>query len=708
MMRIDRRTLVRRLGAAGAVLPLAGLRPAAADVATGETCRIAARPTGDRVSLEGTWLFRLDPQDDGETSGWAAGGAAGDWRVVSVPHTWNVEAETVDYEGSGWYRRDLDVPAEWKELWVRAEFEAAFHTARVWLNGEPAGEHVGKGYTAFTVDLSPQLRPGRVNTLVVRADNRFDENMLPRGRSYDWARDGGLVRPVSLLVTPPVFVDRVEVDAEPDLAGKAKIAARIVLRNAGSVPHGSHVVFQVAEEETGRVLVSDRGALVNIEAGGQREVALPPRVVENPRLWHFDRPHLYRFVVEASAAGQVHRHETVFGIRKIEIRDGAFHLNGERVRLTGVERMPSSHPEHGSAEPGWLHARDHADMKALNCVLTRHHMPQDGRVLDWCDRNGVLVQTEVPAWGPDTLKGMTGEPDEGIVQNGLEQLREMILRDRNHPCIFSWGLCNEVDGKNEVARRFIERLRDEARRLDPGRLLTYASNTLHEEPAQDAAALLDFISWNEYYETWYGGTGRSVKPALDRIAAAFPGKPIVVSEYGYCECHPKHAAGDGGRIRVLERHTETFRESAAVSGSIFFCYNDYRTHIGDRGLGVMKQRVHGVVDLYGARKPSYDVLRRVASPIETLVLRRTSRGMAVSVRCRSSVPAYVLEGYRVRAVAHGFGGLPMEEREAALPRLAPGQSAEIELPVGERAPTRIVVDVLRPTGFSALTAEWRA
>jgi beta-glucuronidase len=122
----------------------------------------------------------------------------------------------------------------------------------------------------------------------------------------------------------------------------------------------------------------------------------------------------------------------------------------------------------------------------------------------------------------------------------------------------------------------------------------------------------------------------------------------------------------------------------------------------------MKQRVHGVVDVYGERKPSYDVLRRVASPVETLSLRRTAGGITAAVHCRSSVPAYVLDGYRVRAVVHGFGGLPMEEREAALPRLAPGESAEMKLPVGEQTPTRIVVDVLRPTGFSALTAEWRS
>ena len=100
----------------------------------------------------------------------------------------------------------------------------------------------------------------------------------------------------------------------------------------------------------------------------------------------------------------------------------------------GVERMAGSNPEFGMAEPAAWIDHDHADMKELNCVYTRVHWPQDRRMLDWCDRHGMLIQTEVPTWGGATFRGMSPEPSAEIMNNGLEQLREMIARDRNHPC----------------------------------------------------------------------------------------------------------------------------------------------------------------------------------------------------------------------------------------------------------------------------------
>ena len=122
----------------------------------------------------------------------------------------------------------------------------------------------------------------------------------------------------------------------------------------------------------------------------------------------------------------------------------------------GVERMAGSNPEFGMAEPADWIRHDHADMKHLNCIFTRVHWPQDKRVLDYCDRHGILMQTEVPTWGSATFQGMGPQPDADILENGLEQLREMIARDRNHPCLVDWGLCNEIGGQDPPAYQFCE------------------------------------------------------------------------------------------------------------------------------------------------------------------------------------------------------------------------------------------------------------
>lgn len=660
----------------------------------------------ETISLNGEWQFRFDPDNAGESQGWYNPAAAGPWRTVSVPHTWQIEEENAGYMGVAWYRREFDAPKAWSPHLVRVEFEAVFHTAEVWLNGQPAGLHDGKGYTAFTLDLTPHLRWGEKNLLVVRVDNAFNESMLPRGKSSDWAHDGGIYRPVQLLVSPRVYAQSAAIDAEP-AAGTtgATLDISVVAHNAAPQPWSGSIGFTVVDEQTGLIVLHQpAAATLHLAAGEKRRAVLPAATMDNARLWHFDHPNLYRLEVTLSSG---HVISTTFGIRKIEVRDCHFYLNGERVRLMGTERMAGSNPEFGMAEPATWLDHDHADMKELNCVYTRVHWQQDRRVLDWCDRHGVFIQTEVPTWGGNTFKGMGDVPPDEIMNNGLDQLREMIERDCNHPCIFSWGVCNEIPGQQANGYAFAKRMYEEAKRLDPKRLVSYASNTLFKTPGSDVSRLMDYVMWNEYFESWQKGTPEDMAETLDEIHRAFPGKAIVISEYGYCACTADRPEGDSKRISVLRHHDEVFRERDFVAGLIFFCYNDYRTHIGDKGTGVMKQRVHGVVDLYGAKKPSWRVLRAEASPIDWLQASGTPGALRVSLKTRAAIPAYALKGYQVRAVAYGFGDIPLERRSVELRTLQPGESQTVDLAFVEKGLWRIQVDVLRPTGFSAAGTSWQ-
>jgi beta-galactosidase len=668
-------------------LGAAGL--AAASSVAGSGAATAGAGVTATVPLNGEWEFRIE------------GGA---WKTVRVPHTWQVDAATSGYLGRAVYRRRFHVPADWAGSALRLEFESVFHSARVRVNGRAAGEHTGKGYTGFTLDITDLAVPGKPNELEVEVDNAFSDAMLPRNNSYDWTPDGGIYRPVWLHATPPVFIERVEVDATPDLAaGTAAVTIRAVVRNRSGAARRVAVEAEVLDDASGLPCARAAGS-AEIPAGAAATVALPAAAIDRVRLWHFDHPNLYRACVKAGA----HAVEETFGVRRIEVRAGALYLNGERVRLMGVERMAGSHPQFGMAEPlEWIE-HDHRDMKELNCVFTRVHWMQDRRLLDWCDRNGMLMQLEVPTWGGATWKGMKDEPSATILSNGLEQLREMIAQNRNHPSIFAWGLCNEIGGADPPAKKFAQSLFREARKLDPGRLLSYASNTLHSDPAGDVAGEMDILEWNEYFESWFGGTPESVRAALAKIRSVYPDKMIVISEYGLCECSPTNPTSDARRIEVLRAHNAVFREEPNVGGLIFFCYNDYRTHIGDKGQGVLKQRVHGVVDVYGAPKPSWEVLRRESSPVESLSVTKSGDNFAASLRTRATVPAYPLLGYRLRWTVYAFGDLPMEQVETELPELRPGVSHNAAAAFKEKDIRHVVVEIVRPTGSTVLRETWTA
>jgi beta-glucuronidase len=664
----------------------------------------------ETVSLCGQWWFRTDSGGVGVEQRWyGTDDSIGNWHRVNVPLTWQVDPAFANYRGVAWYRRTFDAASEWQNSATRIEFEAVFHTATIWVNGKLAGDHVCKGYTAFTLDITHLLRWGKSNTIAVRVDSAFNDHMVPRGRSSDWAHDGGIFRPVQLLITPKTFVERVDVDAFPDLAsGDGKLTITAFCRNTDSKAWMGQASFRIVDDETGLpVLTSSDTPGLSIKSGAAQTVKLEA-TLPKAKLWHFDHPNLYRLSFSIASDQEKHRFTTNFGVRKLEVKDSRFYLNGERIRLMGVERMAGSNPEFGMAEPTEWITHDHDDLKHLNCVFTRVHWPQDKRVLDYCDRHGILMQSEIPAWGWDTFGGMGAEPDADIMENGLAQLREMITRDRNHPSVAVWGLCNEIGGQNPPAYQFAKRMLEEAKRLDHNRLCSYASNSLDETPERDVAGLMDFIETNEYFGSWAPGSPEAVAKHLDKLHAAFPGKPVVVSEYGYCACTEDRPEGDQKRIEILRSHDAAIRSKDFVGGTIFFCYNDYRTHVGDRGVGALQQRVHGVVDLYGSQKASYEVLRHESSPIESLNLEKHLNAFHFRLRTRHDVPMYILRGYKLRGIFYGEGDIPVERQEVELPEIASGSETTVDLTFAQAAaPVRVKFDVLRPTGFSAYSTDWK-
>ena len=645
------------------------------------------------LSLDGEWQFRKN----GDPA----------WRTVTVPHTWQVMDGFEDHYGVAFYQRRFLAPAEAANAAVYLEFESVFHTAEVKLNGVVVAEHKGKGYTAFrSRELTKLgLKMGADNLLEVRVDNSFTESMLPRSHSSDWAHDGGIYRPVHLHVLPKAHLDGLSVDAWPGAGGIAEFQISAAYDSATA--EGT-LQLRIVELESGRVVELNVVKRM-LELQGRASLQILAGSWENARYWHFDHPHLYR--AEATLVTKdstiLHRVTQVFGVRRFEVKDGGFHLNGERVRLMGVERMAGSHPDYGMAEPlEWIE-HDNADMKNLNCVFTRVHWMQDRRLLDWCDRHGMLVQLEVPTWGPETFQKLTPELEKAIQQNGLEQLREMIEQNRHHPSVVAWGLCNEIDGQNPPAAQFAKNMLAEAKKLDTTRPCTYASHSLFQTPAKDVSAVMDYVSWNQYYGSWQKGGPVELEANLKEVLAAFPDKPLVISEYGYCACTADRPEGDEARIQVLREQDAVLRKHDRIAGLIFFCYNDYRTHIGDRGAGALKQRVHGVVDVYGQRKPSYEVLRGESSPIESLSATLDVGTLKIAGRVRDTVPAYTLRGYVLEAVVYGQGNIAVERQRFLLPDLPPGTAIDHTFALTAKDKQEVRVGLRRPTGPSVRTATAR-
>ena len=164
---------------------------------------------------------------------------------------------------------------------------------------------------------------------------------------------------------------------------------------------------------------------------------------------------------------------------------------------------------------------------------------------------------------------------------------------------------------------------------------------------------------------------------------------------------------DRTRIEILKSHNKVFREFPFVGGLIYFCYNDYRTHQTAKGRGLMKQRGGGVVDLYGERKPSFDVLRDESSPIASLEVEESGGQLFATIRSRTETPAYALSGYKLKWVVYGAGGSPVEQREANLPVLRPGEHTMVSAKFEEKMPQSVRFGVMRPTGFSAFRKIWR-
>lgn len=643
----------------------------------------------DTIRLDQGWTFAIDKQAAGLRAEWWRKALPGA-RPVNLPHTWNVEDDNQNHYGRGWYRKELEVPAEWKGKRVALHFGAVNHTALVFLDGKQVASHVGDGFNAFDVDLSDKLRYGVKNVITVAANNDYGRNKVPFGSSFDWPNDGGIIRPVMLIVSGRPAASHLH--ATPALHGADSTGTlHLAVGLAGAERRALELAVTIIEDNQP---TRDTVLQTTVRPQWQGDEARAVLPLGRVHPWHFDFPNLYRVEVRVLAGGRVaDRITTSVGFRNVTIDQGRLFLNGEPVRLMGVEWTAGSNPDLGFAEPDSYIVRMGCLMKDVNTMLSRQHFPQAEAFYDFCDRNGILLQQELPMWGPETPANDT------IRRIAMRQLDDMMHNLRNHPCIFVWGVGNELRGRDADMQGLIKDLINRAHELDSTRFATYVSNSLtwsfYNDPkhAPDAGGYGDLLMMNEYGGSWWALPEAAVPAYLDSVYLTYPGRPFFISEFGVCE--PNFAGGEERRTHDLIRHMAYYESKPYINGAIYFDLTDYRTHYpGTPEDNKYRHRIHGVYDMYGNPKPAMPVLREESSPVEVQQMRRWKPDKLNLLLFGSlGLPQHIVRGYTLflsatedYASGHAY----------PLPVIKPGQPLDFE--VDDLFGGKGVVTIVRPTG----------
>ena len=623
----------------------------------------------ESIQLSDDWNFVVDSLDKGDTKKWYANYPGSLSVPLSVPHTWNVMSGLESYVGTCWYKKNFNVSfAKGQRIYLY--FEAVYRDAEIFFNGCKVGENFNSGYLPFKVEITDQVKE-KNNQLVVKVSNEFSKTALPYMKSFDWANDGGIIRPVSLIKTGGNFIDFLKLDTRTD--GNVKFCIKLDEK----LKDDASLLLSISDMDNNQVL----NKTYRLPSG--KKEYLDSFYIDNPELWHFDNPCLYKskWILKAGAKG-IDSKLVRFGVREIEVIKDSLYLNGESIRVCGIEWMPGSSPLYGMAEPDAYVDSILNDLKDINCVLTRFHWPQSDYVLSKMDEMGFLVQEEIPWWQQPGKSSY----DDTIHVTHVKQITDMIQNHSKHPSIISWGIGNEIWGQSENVKQIFKELKSYAKSLDTTRIVTFVSNSISYGPKADVSALSDILTWNEYIGTWHGKHRDELNSYMDQIREELPSRSMMITEHGLCE--PVFTGGDVRRIDEMLFHFKEWEKRSWISGVIYFSLNDYRTHMGESNEGKFRQRVHGVTDLYRQRKPSFDVYKKLSSPVSVSEEHLSDKEIKLIIGCKKSLPAYTISNYKVETIYENDTVI------FDILDLKPGENFELELdsvPISYR--------IIRPNGY---------
>jgi beta-galactosidase len=471
------------------------------------------------IDLSGEWEFRMDPEDRGRAEKWFEPGAVFD-RKIRVPGAWNAQGVSFESEkllreyeqrrlngsnlpgvdreseklfsvfpGPAWYRRTIEIPADWQGKVPWLVFGGVHRYADAWVNGEFAGSHTCY-LTPFRIDLSRWAQPGGKATVAVRVDARRNKAVDPLMGCMDtldflYISWGGIQRPVTLEARGPSAIE-----------------------NLFAIPHVAESSVEVRVEPAMPVGIEVLDADGSVVARGDSPLRIP-----DAKLWSPSSPYLYTLRVTVPGDGAV---TTRFGMREFKVEGGKFLLNGRPIFLRGYGDdciFPNSVGPTADKEE---YRRRLSIARSYGFNYVRHHswMPPP-EYLDLADEMGMMVQPEFPIayrWDlPATAEAKKAR---------LDQWREMIQLNRNHPSIVAWCMGNELyDSFPEAPEMY--RI---AKETDPTRVVIDSDGCTFKHKDR---ATLDFlvVQFGEGGSIGFGD-GKYTLPADLR-------KPVICHEMGY-------------------------------------------------------------------------------------------------------------------------------------------------------------------------------
>ncbi len=433
---------------------------------------------------------------------------------VTLPHC-VAKLSWQNWDPSTWsdvwiYRRHFNLPEEFKGRRVFLNFEGVMVETTPVINRHQLPEHLG-GYLPSKYEITNWVKPSD-NVLAVKVDSRWS-NVPPEGspmgrKRIDYLEAGGIIRSVNLQIVPNAFISKVFARPVNVLNSDRKIKVKCSVNSSVAVTRPTKIIVELRD---GSKIISKDQKAIKIEGAGENEFELTLSRLGNIKLWDVESPNLYDVIAILLVDGKpIHDYKVRIGLRDARFDVNGFYLNGKLFHFMGLDRH-EIFPYVGFAMPDRVMYRDAEILRhEFNCNAVRcSHYPQSEAFLNACDELGLLVWEEVPGWG------YLG--DEAWKKLLVRDVREMVVRDRNHPSIVIWGVRVNESHNDPVLYKETKKV---AKSLDDSRP-TSGSMTSGSIKTWKEDWLQDVFAYDDYHTAPEGGVG---------IRKPLPGVPYMLTE----------------------------------------------------------------------------------------------------------------------------------------------------------------------------------